>query len=95
MTLTVRLDDALESALERYCSATGSSKSLVVQESLALYLLKNAPPAPGKAAPGAVPSAAFAAFAGAGLLGGVAAGGGADKAAVRSLVAERVRRSRS
>ena len=32
MTLTVRLDETLQVALERYCTATGSSKSLVVQE---------------------------------------------------------------
>ena len=39
MTLTVRLDTALESALERYCAERGVTKSLVVQESLATYLL--------------------------------------------------------
>lgn len=35
MTLTVRLDDALDSALQRYCLQHGVTKSLVVQESLA------------------------------------------------------------
>ena len=39
MTLTVRLDSAVESALERYCAERGVTKSLVVQESLAVYLL--------------------------------------------------------
>ena len=39
MTLTVRLDDTLEAALERHCAATGATKSVVVQESLARYLL--------------------------------------------------------
>ena len=38
MTLTVRLDHTLESALERYCADTGATKSLVVQQSLAAYL---------------------------------------------------------
>ena len=39
MTLTVRLDAAVESALERYCTERGVTKSLVVQECLAGYLL--------------------------------------------------------
>ena len=39
MTLTVRLDTALDTALTRYCEQAGVSKSLVVQESLAAYLL--------------------------------------------------------
>ncbi len=91
MPLTVRLDGTLESALERYCIDTGVSKSLVVQESLALYLLDPPPRAAkgsaarsSKAAPAA--SANFAAFAAAGLVGGVALGQGADKAAVRARI---------
>ena len=39
MTLTVRLDAAVESALERYCTERGVTKSMVVQECLAGYLL--------------------------------------------------------
>ena len=39
MTLTVRLDDTLESALEQHCASHGVTKSRVVQESLAAYLL--------------------------------------------------------
>jgi hypothetical protein len=92
MTLTVRLDDSLESALERHCAARGVTKSRVVQESLAAYLLSGALH-PGKAAPGpagreAQVSANYQAFAEAGLIGAVALGLGADKAAVRARVAE-------
>ena len=93
MTLTVRLDPALESALDRHCADRGVSKSLVVQESLAAYLLEQAPttaPA-GKSKPRTF-SASFRAFADAGLLASVASGGGADKAAVRKRVAERLKR---
>lgn len=90
MTLTVRLDTTLESALERYCTERGVTKSLVVQESLAAYLLARAPGS-GDAAtqPSArEPSANYRAFLDAGLVGGVAIGRGADKAAVRDRVAE-------
>jgi len=38
MTLTVRLDSPVQSALERYCTQRGVTKSLVVQESLAVCL---------------------------------------------------------
>jgi hypothetical protein len=94
MTLTVRLDNALESALERYCTERGVTKSLVVQESLAAYLV-SAGPRPRSSieerAGGEVPvSANYRAFAEAGLIGGVALGQGADKAAVRARVAQRV-----
>ena len=93
MTLTVRLDSAVESALERYCTDRGVTKSLVVQESLAVYLLA-AEAQPAKA--GAVKRAAtepqvsanYRAFAEAGLIGAIALGQGADKAAVRARVAE-------
>jgi hypothetical protein len=92
MTLTVRLDSALESALVRYCAERGVTKSLVVQESLAAYLLSGPPrtaraaaePAGGK---GPV-SANYQAFADAGLIGAVALGQGAHKAAVRARVAK-------
>lgn len=93
MTLTVRLDDTLESALERYCTDRGMTKSLVVQESLAAYLLPGSPRA-GKLARGRAEgdkpvSANYRAFAEAGLIGAVAlGGGGADKAAVRARIAE-------
>ena len=99
MTLTVRLDATLEAALESHCLATGAAKSLVVRESLARYLLAHKPPAGlpagdgkgGKGASGRLlePSANYRAFAEAGLIGAVALGQGADKAAVRAKVAER------
>ena len=92
MTLTVRLDNTLESALERYCTERGVTKSLVVQESLAAYLLPGSPRAgkavPGRADGGPPVSANYRAFAEAGLIGAVALGGGAGKAAVRARVAE-------
>ena len=46
MTLTVRLDDTLVAALERYCAGTGTTKSRVVQESLAVCLLAHRPAGP-------------------------------------------------
>jgi hypothetical protein len=92
MTLTVRLDTALESALARHCAERGVTKSLVVQESLAAYLLEDSTAkakAAGHVKPGASVSANYKAFADAGLIGGVALGRGADKAAVRARIAER------
>lgn len=91
MTLTVRLDEMLESALERYCSQAGVTKSLVVQQSLAAYLLDSQARA-GKTAAArsgrqAQVSANYRAFEGAGLIGAVAQGGGADKSAVRARIA--------
>jgi hypothetical protein len=96
MTLTVRLDSALESALTRYCADNGVTKSLVVQESLASYLL-SATARSGKAhgaIAGAEPSANYRAFADAGMIGaGVIGGGSADKAAVRAKAMQRIRRT--
>ena len=94
MTLTVRLDAATESALDRYCAEHGVTKSLVVQESLAVYLLAGASSAAGELGESrrglsTSSSAAYKAFADAGLIGGVALAHGADKAAVRARVAER------
>lgn len=93
MTLTVRLDCAVESALERYCAERGVTKSLVVQESLAVYLMaggaRPAKAAAGERAATELPvSANYRAFADAGLIGGIALGQGADKAAVRARVAD-------
>ena len=96
MTLTVRLDETLAAALERYCTATGATKSLVVQESLARYLMAS-PSGPGEARRGQAaqreaPSRNYLAFEAAGLIGCVALGRehglehGADKAAVRARV---------
>lgn len=94
MTLTVRLDSTLDAALQRYCTDHGVSKSLAVQESLAVYLVTRSTPAaaPGGAAAGAAASisANYQAFANAGLLGAVALdAGSADKAAVRERVVAR------
>lgn len=93
MTLTVRLDTAIESALDRYCSERGVTRSLVVQESLAAYLLgevsSRANAAAGiRAITDPATSATFKAFADAGLIGAVALGAGADKQAVRARMAE-------
>lgn len=92
MTLTVRLDHTLESALERYCAATGVTKSLVVQQSLAAYLLASQPqagkPAGAQVGRKAQVSANYRAFEDAGLIGAVALGHGADKAGVRARIAE-------
>ncbi len=94
MTLTVRLDDTLEAALERHCAATGVTKSLVVQESLARYLLGDQALGVGRRRSQAqAPSATYKAFADAGFVGaGQLGGGSADKAAVRALVAKRIAR---
>lgn len=99
MTLTVRLDDTLEAALERHCAATGATKSVVVQESLARYLLGDQALGASRRAAGArapaAPSANHRAFADAGLVGaGVLGGGSADKATVRALAAKRIGRHR-
>ena len=106
MTLTVRLDSAIDSALELYCAERGVTKSLVVQESLAVYLLDNASAKArdeaagaaraaglgGKAA-AAVFSANYKAFAEAGLIGGGTLGGvSATKVAVRERALQRIRR---
>jgi hypothetical protein len=99
MTLTVRLDDTLESALDRFCLATGATKSRVVQEALVAHLMDK--PAARGAGPARqrVPSSHFQAFVDAGLIGAVAIGApalgahdgtsGANKAAVRARVAAR------
>lgn len=90
MTLTVRLGDALESALERHCAERGVTRSAVVQESLSAYLMGQARSRqPGARARSASP--AFDAFRRAGLVGaGELAGVSADKAAVRAAVRTRV-----
>jgi hypothetical protein len=94
MTLTVRLDSTLEGALERYCTERGVTKTLVVQECLASYLLAARSPSTDNTSKDAKPvsvSANYKAFAEAGLIGciaGVGGVGGADKAAVRARVAE-------
>jgi len=102
VTLTVRLDDTLQAALQRYCEATGSSKSLVVQESLAAYLLgaeqqaasRMAKKSNAAAAAMAEPSALFKLFDESGLLGAGELGGqSATNAEVRLRAMRRIRRS--
>ena len=99
MTLTVRLDGTIESALERHCAERGVTKSLVVQESLAAYLLDNASAkaradAVGRGKRAAAPvSANYKAFADAGLIGGGELGGvSATNAVVRERAMQRIRR---
>jgi predicted transcriptional regulator len=92
MTLTVRLDAALQAALERHCAERGLSKTLVVQESLAQYLVLAQPATEGPAA--RQPSASYRAFADAGLIGAVGAdtagNAPADKAGVRQQALRRL-----
>lgn len=98
MTLTVRLDATLATALDRYCADTGTSKSHVVQESLAAYLIgASRSDSTGGTQDAGLPSPAFQAFADAGLVGGVelALPGSADKAAVRERVAARAQTRRT
>jgi hypothetical protein len=91
MTLTVRLDPALESALDRYCAEHGVTKSLVVQQSLASYLVE---PQPAEALTARSVSPLYEVFRQAGLVGAGSLGGAsADKAAVRTRAAQRIRRA--
>lgn len=94
MTLTVRLDPTLATALDRYCADTGTSKSHVVHESVAAYLIGAARPArPRGGSDAGQPSPAYRAFADAGLVGAVdlPLAGSADKAAVRAQVTARAK----
>ena len=94
MTLTVRLDPSLSSALELHCAERGVTKSLVVQESLARYLIAEsaAPRSAGRSARES--SANYQAFAAAGFIGaGTGGGPPADKAAVRERIKQRVSRN--
>ena len=95
MTLTVRLDEALASALESHCAARGISQSLVVRRSLAAYLL--AQRRDDLAADGELARPIgdnLQAFRVAGLVGAVAieldGSGSADKSAVRKQMTSRL-----
>jgi predicted transcriptional regulator len=93
MTLTVRLDDAIEAALERYCAERGMTKSCVVQESLAAFLFESAGAGKSRKRDRHV-SRNLEAFRQAGLIGAGELGGvGADKAAVRRVAIRRIRRA--
>jgi Holliday junction resolvasome RuvABC endonuclease subunit len=90
MTLTVRLQPDLASALELHCAERGVTKSLVVQQVLAEYLARpgaqsgaRRAAAPAKAAE---PSANYRAFEALGLIGCVEGVGPADKAGVRAAI---------
>jgi len=45
--LSVRLDPALAAALERHCAQTGATRSRVVQQSMAQYLVAQSGPTLG------------------------------------------------
>ena len=92
MTLTVRLDTALESALDRYSSERGVTKSHVVQEALAEYLS----PRLARAVQAGEVSENYKAFDRAGLIGCVAGDGqSATKEVVRARAMARIERRRS
>lgn len=94
MTLTVRLQPALESALELHCAERGVTKSLVVQEVLAEYLARPAKRRAQVRQPDAAPtelSDNYRAFEALGLIGCADLGGRpADKARVREVITERM-----
>ena len=97
MTLTVRLDPTLATALDGYCATTGTTKSHVVQESVAAYLIGAAlSAAPSGEQVNTPPSPAYQAFSAAGLLAAVdlPMANGADKAAVRAQVRARAQTRR-
>ena len=91
MTLTVRLKPELETALELHCTGSGLTKSHVVQEALAEYLVRPAKSRSRAAvAPvDAEPSANYRAFEARGWIGCVDGVGPADKAGVRAAFARR------
>jgi hypothetical protein len=55
--LSVRLDAALAASLERYCVQTGRTRSQVVQQSVAQYLLADVGPTLGSLAEAVLPPA--------------------------------------
>lgn len=91
MTLTVRLKPELETALELHCAERGVTKSLVVQEVLAEYLVRPQAKRGGRRAAAASasmpaePSDNYKAFERLGLIGAVSGVGPADKAGVRAV----------
>lgn len=54
--LSVRLDPALAKSLERHCAQTGQTRSEVVQQSVAQYLLADAGPTLGSLAEAVLPT---------------------------------------
>lgn len=55
--LSVRLDPALAEALERHCADTGASRSRVVKQSVAQYLIAQTGPTLGSLAEAVLPRA--------------------------------------
>ena len=55
--LSVRLDDALAAALDRHCEATGATRSQVVQQGVAQYLVVQTGPTLGSLAEAVLPPA--------------------------------------
>jgi len=55
--LSVRLDPALAEALERHCADTGASRSQVVKQSVAQYLIAQTGPTLGSLAEAVLPRA--------------------------------------
>lgn len=53
--LSVRLDPALAAALERHCAQTGATRSRVVQQSMAQYLVTQSGPTLGELAEARLP----------------------------------------
>jgi hypothetical protein len=53
--LSVRLDAALAEALDRHCEATGATRSQVVQQGIAQYLVVQAGPTLGSLAEAVLP----------------------------------------
>ncbi|HSV36020.1 MAG TPA: hypothetical protein VLI46_10715 [Ramlibacter sp.] len=95
MTLTVRLSEPLDKALDTFAASHGLTKSHVVQQALAEYLAHAAASAPATEQAGHVGvSANYAAFQRAGLIGCVQLGGSsATKDVVRQRIAARLKRS--
>jgi hypothetical protein len=93
MTITVRLPQELEKALEQYSAAQGLTKSHVVQEALATYLVHTTK-LPAKGDEGV--SDNFRALKKAGLIGCVTGMGGtsATKDVVRKRALSRLARAR-
>lgn len=54
--LSVRLDPGLAKTLERHCAQTGQTRSEVVQQSVAQYLLADAGPTLGSLAEAVLPT---------------------------------------
>jgi hypothetical protein len=92
MTLTVRLPLPLEKSLDAYCAEHGLTKSHVVQECLATYLVQ-ARTDRAAAQPRSQVSPAYAAFKRAGLIGAADLGSAsATREAVRQRARQRLQR---